>query len=121
LLEEFISAETSTEKKESLKEYMVMDRIYPPMIKSWMLRDSKLLEVESLSELGLFSNLLIDSDKNVVLQNENIGTLMRTKGSHSNEGGVNSGYSVIDVPILYAESDQVIAASITPNVQSLPE
>jgi len=31
-----------------------------------------------------------------ILKNENFGTLMRTKGSHSNEGGVNAGYAVID-------------------------
>ena len=30
---------------------------------------------------------------------------MRTKGSHSNEGGVNTGYSVIDQPILYLEKE----------------
>lgn len=28
---------------------------------------------------------------------------MRTKGSHSNEGGVNAGYAVIDSPIIYIE------------------
>jgi hypothetical protein len=31
-----------------------------------------------------------------ILKNESFGTLMRTKGSHSNEGGVNTGYAVID-------------------------
>ena len=34
LLQEFV-----TEKKESLKQFMVMERITPPMIKAWMLRD----------------------------------------------------------------------------------
>ena len=37
------------------------------------------------------------------MHNENFGTLMRTKGSHSNEGGVNAGFAVIDAPILYFE------------------
>lgn len=69
-----------------------------------MLRDGNLLEVNSLSELGLFSVLFIDSSKQPgqqIMVNQNFGTLMRTKGSHSNEGGVNSGYSVIDIPNVY--------------------
>lgn len=37
----------------------------------------------------------------LIMKNESFGTLMRTKGSHSNEGGVNAGYAVIDQPILY--------------------
>lgn len=32
----------------------------------------------------------------LIMKNESFGTLMRTKGSHSNEGGVNAGYAVID-------------------------
>ena len=35
------------------------------------------------------------------MQNENFGILMRTKGSHYNEGGVTAGYAVIDYPLLY--------------------
>ena len=37
----------------------------------------------------------------LIMKNESFGTLMRTKGNHSNEGGVNAGYAVIDQPILY--------------------
>lgn len=62
-----------------------MERIYPPMIKAWMLRDGNILEVESLSELGCFSVLFMDSSKpdaEKILTNENFGTLIRTKGSH---------------------------------------
>ena len=86
-----------TEKKQHLKQIMVMERINPPMIKAWMLRDGQILESDSLSELGIYSSLFMDtSDPQLVSKNENFGTLMRTKGSHSNEGGVNTGYAVID-------------------------
>lgn len=61
LLERFINPETSSEERESLKQYMIMERINPPMIKAWMLRDGKLFDVESLSELGIYSGLIIDS------------------------------------------------------------
>ena len=40
---------------------------------------------------------------------------MRTKGSHSNEGGVNAGYAVIDQPVLFEGS---FKGMITPNVNS---
>ena len=84
---------------------MIMERINPPMIKAWMLKDGGIHEVNSLSELGLYSALFIDTSKkdDILLLNENFGTLMRTKGSHSNEGGVNAGYAVIDQPILYID------------------
>ena len=58
LLQEFVS-----EKKESLKQFMVMERINPPMIKAWMLRDGQLIEIDSLSELGIYSCLFMDSEK----------------------------------------------------------
>jgi glutathione synthase len=95
---------------------MIMERINPPMSKAWMLRDGKLLEIDSLSEFGLFSCLFLDASRNEVLLNENFGTLMRTKGSHSNEGGVNSGYSVIDTCILFDDRNEALSASIEPNV-----
>lgn len=81
-----------------------------------MLRDGNLFEIESLSEVGAYSALFIDSEKNEILLNENFGTLMRTKGSHSNEGGVNTGYSVIDQPILFKEADDIVKELIKPNV-----
>ena len=39
LLEKFISKDTPVEEKESLKQFMIMSRIHPPMLKSWMLKD----------------------------------------------------------------------------------
>ena len=77
---------------------MIMERINPPMIKSWMMKNGEIHEGVRLSELGLFSFLMIDTSKqdDMLMYNENFGTLMRTKGSHSNEGGVNAGFEVID-------------------------
>jgi hypothetical protein len=43
---------------------MVMDRINPPMIKAWMLRDGSIIEIDSLSELGIYSCLFMDTSKN---------------------------------------------------------
>ena len=44
---------------------------------------------------------------------------MRTKGSHSNEGGVNTGYAVIDQPILYMSPGDVVEEKIAENVTQL--
>jgi glutathione synthase len=80
-----------------------------------MLRDGNIIEVENgLSELGLYSCLFIEN--NDIILNENFGTLMRTKGSHSNEGGVNSGFSVIDAPVLYRAEGNKVSSSIPANV-----
>ena len=43
---------------------------------------------------------MFDTSKDTMLENKNLGILFRTKGVISNEGGVNSGYSVIDNPFL---------------------
>ena len=64
-----------------------------------MLRNAEIIEVQSLSELGIYSCLFIDEKE--VLTNFNFGTLIRTKGSHANEGGVNAGFAVIDTPVLF--------------------
>lgn len=94
------------------------------MVQTWMLRDGQILEVNSLSELGQYSCLFLDaskrdSDDDILLLNEKFGTLMRTKGSHSNEGGVNAGYSVIDTPILFAAEQ--MKEQFPANVETLPE
>lgn len=121
LLQKFINPETEVPVRENLKQYLIMERIYPPMVKVFMLRDGNLLEINSLSELGLFSLLFIDSSKEPgeqILVNKNFGTLMRTKGSHSNEGGVNSGYSVIDIPILYVNKEEKLPEQLPEQIQA---
>jgi hypothetical protein len=52
--------------------------------------------------MSIFSSVIVDVVGTVtkILDNEIIGTLVRTKGGHSNEGGVTAGYAVIDTPAL---------------------
>ena len=40
------------------------------------------------------------SDDGVVLENKEAGHLLRTKSAKSNEGGVASGFAVVDSPLL---------------------
>ena len=98
-----------------------MERIHPPMIPALMLRNGEVSKHDSLSEFGYYSclftrNSTADRAKETIT-NEVLGTLMRTKASHHNEGGVNAGFSVIDTPfVVPAESFQG-AAQVQPTIQ----
>ena len=96
-------------EKHILGTYLIMERINPPMIPAHMLRNGRMFSVDSLSEFGLYSSVFVDSaGRNDILEgiptNRSLGTLMRTKASHNNEGGVNAGFSVIDSP-LFVEAE----------------
>ena len=75
------------------------------MIPALMLRNGELSKHDSLSEFGYYSCLFTKNPSGAgqakeTITNEVLGTLMRTKASHHNEGGVNAGFSVIDTPFL---------------------
>ena len=80
------------------------------MIPALMLRNGEVTKQNSLSEFGFYSCLFTkntsrpgeqaNSNARETLENDIMGTLMRTKASHHNEGGVNSGFSVIDTPFV---------------------
>lgn len=52
---------------------------------------------ESVSELGIFGEILWDRDGNL-MQNNEIGCMMRTKPIFNDEGGVVAGYAYVDTP-----------------------
>lgn len=91
---------TSTDRDEVLRQHLIMEIIRPPTISVPMLRQGKLAIREAVTELGIFSTVFIDTTSASSVQdsayNKVIGLLMRTKGMECNEGGVNSGYAVID-------------------------
>ena len=96
-----------------------MERIHPPMIPALMLRNGEVSKHDTLSEFGyyscLFTKNLRDGQQRETITNEILGTLMRTKASHHNEGGVNAGFSVIDTPfVVPVESFQ---QKVTPTVK----
>ena len=79
-----------------------MERINPPKILSYHVRSCKLSQVDSLSELGIYSVIFTrNTIKGAeILENRVIGQLLRTKASHFNEGGVATGYAVVDQPFI---------------------
>ena len=94
------------------------------MIPALMIRNGVISKHQSLTEFGFYSCVFSDnksgnnrtttstptgsqegSIQGQVLTNETFGALMRTKASHSNEGGVNAGYAFIDAPFVVSEQE----------------
>ena len=86
----------------ALDTLLIMERIRPPMIPAFLVHNGELKRENSMSEFGFFSAVLTRNgpEGRQTIKNEVIGTLMRTKASHFNEGGVNAGYSFIDQPLV---------------------
>ncbi len=74
-----------------------MDLIQPPSMKNMILRQGELVKDEMVSELGIYGIFIGGED---VIVNEVGGHLLRTKGKEVNEGGVATGFAVIDSPLL---------------------
>jgi hypothetical protein len=77
-----------------------MERLKPRPHRSVLIRRGDAIEVDALSELGVYSVLVSKGDQIVV--NEFAGHLLRTKATGVDEGGVASGFAVLDSPALVA-------------------
>lgn len=84
--------------------FILMDRIHPNVTSTTILRNSALSKVQAVSELGIYGIILArinkDEDEEII-SNEQSGWLLRTKPEESDEGGVVTGFSALDVPGLY--------------------
>ncbi|KAH9287617.1 hypothetical protein KI387_031734, partial [Taxus chinensis] len=74
--------------------YILMQRIFPPIQTSYLVRDGSCQQSNTVSELGIFGAYLRNKDN--VLINDQTGYLVRTKVSSSDEGGVAAGFAVLD-------------------------
>jgi len=78
-----------------------MELISPPVgLKNYLVRagSGTSVETEVVSELGIFGWSLFGQGK--VIGEKEVGWLVRTKGKESNEGGVATGFSVLDSLVL---------------------
>ena len=80
--------------------YILMDRIHPAVNPTTILRNSAVKDISAVSELGIYGVILASSHGGEIVLNEQVGWLLRTKPEDSDEGGVVSGYSVLDAPDL---------------------
>jgi glutathione synthase len=82
--------------------YIIMDRIFPPISRSYMIRpgaEGAPSIVDMVSELGIFGAIIGTKEK--ILYNRQVGHMLRTKGSSANEGGVAAGMGALDSPYLF--------------------
>ncbi|RIB03504.1 glutathione synthase [Gigaspora rosea] len=80
--------------------YILMDLIQPPKMSNIVVREGEVIQGEMISELGIYGVFIGDNRDDGIVVNELGGHLLRTKGRETNEGGVATGYSVIDSPLL---------------------
>ena len=87
--------------RDFLKQFLIMERIDAPEILAHMLRAGKHCGgCLTLQELGIYSSVFMDTHQVEPIENHTFGKLLRTKCKDCNEGGVNTGYSVVDQPWL---------------------
>lgn len=85
--------------------YILMDLIRPPPLSNAMLPagQGRIVEGGIISELGIYGVALFRTRKEggaEILVNKQVGHLLRTKAQDVSEGGVATGYSVLDSPLL---------------------
>ena len=83
---------------EERKAYILMDLIDTQPHQNIMVRDAQPTSSSVVSELGIYGVFLANDD--TIIVNKEAGYLMRTKAHGTNEGGVATGYSVLDSPLL---------------------
>jgi glutathione synthetase len=82
-----------------LSAYILMQRIRPAITaKTPILRNGQESQIEAVSELGIYGFVLARNYE--IIENETCGWLLRTKPVECDEGGLITGYSVLDCPSL---------------------
>lgn len=84
--------------------YILMEMIEPPPQRNVILRNGELMEGGVICELGVYGTVLWrhgdaqaeDEGRGPILENDEAGYLLRTKGDSSEEGGVAAGFGAVD-------------------------
>lgn len=93
-----IVAKLRTMSEEERGAYIMMQRILPRPQETIVTRTGSAFLTPSLSEFGFYSVFIGDGEKAHL--NEHAGHLVRTKAEGVDEGGVASGYAVVNSPFL---------------------
>ena len=81
-------------KDECLEGYVLMQRIFPKLAPTVFFRNGNVSINPSISELGIYGIYVGDGEAPMI--NDHAGYLLRTKRADIDEGGVATGYSVIN-------------------------
>jgi glutathione synthetase len=80
--------------------YILMEMIEPPAQRNTIFRNGLLQHGGVICELGIYGTCLWRNGKNgargEILENQEAGYLLRTKGDQSEEGGVAAGFGAVD-------------------------
>lgn len=86
------------EEENQLNSYIAMEKILPSKCISCLIKPNgkHLLHVECINEIGIYGTMVFNTQSKEEYINEVSGYLVRTKTTDTNEGGVATGYSVLD-------------------------
>jgi glutathione synthase len=76
--------------------YILMELICPPSLSNLILRNGKVEQGGVICELGIYGTCVWSQETGEIYHNEEAGTLLRTKGNTSEEGGVAAGFGSMD-------------------------
>jgi len=99
---EDVHQKLSTMSNEERQGYLLMQRVHPTVEKNILVRGGKSIECDCISEFGIYSIFLGDGSKEIA--NETVGHLVRTKSIGCDEGGVATGYAVLDSLTIVSEN-----------------
>jgi len=109
--DEELKTALKTWSPDKLSGHILMQRIQAPARNAYLMREGKVVVGPAVSELGVFSTFLGDASagedgeegKGGVQVNSYAGYNVRTKLATVNEGGVATGFAVLDSPMLVDE------------------
>lgn len=90
--------------RNELVSLILMKRIMPKSFDAYHVKEGEASLRPSSSEIGFYSSVLYNAETQQMIHREDIGILVRTKESSSNEGGVSAGFAVLDSPIVVERS-----------------
>jgi glutathione synthase len=96
-------------ENDQLNSYVAMEKILPPKCTTCLIKPNgkHVLHVECINEIGIFGTMVSNVDTKEEYINEVAGYLVRTKTTDTNEGGVATGYSVLDCLNVSANANEL--------------
>jgi glutathione synthase len=86
--------------------YILMERIFPRPQNNVLIRNEQMLAATCINEIGIYG-IFVGDGSDSALVNREAGYLVRTKPVGIDEGGVATGYSVLNSLVLLGEDDSV--------------
>jgi hypothetical protein len=101
------------QKGEGIEGYLLMDMIDAPVLQTLMLRKGELKFVKSITEIGVFSLFIGNSQTGEIMLNHVDGLLPRTKQADCNEGGINAGFAVMDTLLVVDQDASELKSTVS--------